>query len=498
MRETENESSPFAFIILYNEKKNKFNNSIDYFLKIDNLKELDNDLNYILKNNIWNYFEDINYFYKDEYKRVFNFEGKVIKYIVLNNGNVKQIEEIYNYFKENIEINQNEMNAIKFDKFYSFLICLYNIKEFYNKLKEKYNDENKQIIKLLIDFILSKKCDDKIKEYFPASIESNDYKFIIKDFFEKINSELSNENKDDLIINQNFQINQYDEIKAKNHFIECNKNKSIINQLFFITMEKIILCKECQKTTFYFYYSNFFLIDLDNEENEVLLKDKIFKSQSIQIKEKCNNFICAGKMTDSIKKEKIFDYPEILIVLIEGKRFKNFKLENNIYILCNNGQDILYYLISFIESDTNIVYIEENSRWYKYIGIDNIIETPDYNQRYPIILFYKLTDKKYINENEIYQTQIRSQNLNINHWNMNNNIFNNNIINSFNLNHNNNMNSNNKIIINNNLNNMLNMNNMNQNNMFNQNYMNINNNLNNINFQNNILIIIQKEILIIV
>ena len=78
MRETENESSPFAFIILYNEKKNKFNNSIDYFLKIDNLKELDNDLNYILKNNIWNYFEDINYFYKDEYKRVFNFEGKVI------------------------------------------------------------------------------------------------------------------------------------------------------------------------------------------------------------------------------------------------------------------------------------------------------------------------------------------------------------------------------------------------------------------------------------
>jgi hypothetical protein len=145
MRETENESSPFAFIILYNEKKNKFNNSIDYFLKIDNLKELDNDLNYILKNNIWNYFEDINYFYKDEYKRVFNFEGKVIKYIVLNNGNVKQIEEIYNYFKENIEINQNEMNAIKFDKFYSFLICLYNIKEFYNKLKEKYNDENKQI-----------------------------------------------------------------------------------------------------------------------------------------------------------------------------------------------------------------------------------------------------------------------------------------------------------------------------------------------------------------
>jgi hypothetical protein len=53
-------------------------------------------------------------------------------------------------------------------------------------LKEKYNDENKQIIKLLIDFILSKKCDDKIKEYFPASIESNDYKFLLKIFLKKL------------------------------------------------------------------------------------------------------------------------------------------------------------------------------------------------------------------------------------------------------------------------------------------------------------------------
>jgi hypothetical protein len=94
MRDTENESSPFAYITLFNEKKKKFNNSIDYFLKIDDLEEMDKNLNYILINNIWNYFEDINYFYKDEYKRVINYERKIIKSIVLNNGNVKQIEEI--------------------------------------------------------------------------------------------------------------------------------------------------------------------------------------------------------------------------------------------------------------------------------------------------------------------------------------------------------------------------------------------------------------------
>ena len=54
-------------------------------------------------------------------------------------------------------------------------------------------------MKILFDFILSKKYDDKIKEYFLESIKSNDYKFIINDIFDKINSELSNENKNGFV-----------------------------------------------------------------------------------------------------------------------------------------------------------------------------------------------------------------------------------------------------------------------------------------------------------
>ena len=220
MKDPHNEMSSFAYITLYNEKKEKFNNNIDYFLKIDDREELKNHLNYILNNNIWNYFKKINYSYKEECQRFTNNKGKTIGYLVLNNSCLNQIEEIYNYnyMKENININIdinkrmdiNEMHDINIDKIYSFLLCLHNNKEIYNELKIYYKD--KKIIKMIIDFVFSKNV-DKIKEYFLESIKSNDYKIIINDIFEKIDSELSNENKNDFINKQDCQVYQYDEIR---------------------------------------------------------------------------------------------------------------------------------------------------------------------------------------------------------------------------------------------------------------------------------------------
>ena len=264
-----------------------------------------------------------------------------------------------------------------------------------------------------------------------------------------------------------------------------------------------MLCNECKMSIYNFYYSKFFLIDLDKEVKEVLLNDKIFKSEYIQIKQKCS--FCNGKITNSFKKEKILDYPEILIVLLDGKEFKNFKLENNTYILCNNGQDIIYYLISFIETDSNTVYIDEDNKWYKYIENNNKIESTDYKKKNPIVLFYKLTDRKYINkiiidnkddipfenkdnnddndsnnnkDNKIAKnnkTRIRNKSMDFN--NLNKSVINGNILNS---NENNNRN---------NFNIMGNYNNINNNminNSVNNNLMNINNNnMNNNNMSNN-------------
>jgi len=468
---------------------------------------MDKILDDILKNNIWNYFKAINYSYKDIYKIFNNSKGKEIGYLVLNESNLKQIEEIYNYMKENKEIrmDKNETNDLKIDKFYSFLLCLYNIKELYDKLIIYYNGKDKSIIKILFNFVSLKKLDDNIKQYFFESLKSNDYKFIINDIFEKINSELNNQNKNDIINNHYNQAAQYDEIKAKKIFLENNKKTSIINQLFFILKEDIIFCNEYGMNIYNFYYSNFFLIDLDKEEKEILLTDKILSPENIQIKQKFNFY--SGKEIDCNKKIKIVDYPEILIVLLDGNQFNKFILENNIYILCNNNQDILYYLISFIESGTNNVYFEKNNNWYKYID-QNKIESQDYKNKNPIVLFYKLTYRKYINEiindnkNKInkdnnldfqekkkYQTQIFPSNDNINNpriMNKNNN-FN---INNFNFNP---THANNNIIINmdkmkilmngnfnGNMNNISNnkMNNLNNNMIKGNNNINVNNNMN--------------------
>ena len=177
------------------------------------------------------------------------------------------------------------------------------------------------------------------------------------------------------------------------------------------------------------------------------------------------------------------DYPDILIVLLDGKQFKNFKLENNIYILCNNGQDIIYYLISFIETDSNTVYIDEDNKWYKYIE-NNKIESADYKKKNPIVLFYKLTDRKYINK--IINDNKNDINKSRDFKNLNNRIINANIIN-FNENNNRNniniMGNHNNMNNNNIFNNLININNNNMNN----NLMNINNNNMNNNMFNNLI-----------
>lgn len=168
MKDKKDENSPYTYITLYNEKNKKFNNNIDYFLKIDDRKELEKSLNYILKNDIWNYFKAINYSYKDEYTKIVNSKRKEVGYLVLNNSYINQIEEIYNYIQENLNIGMisNEMNDIKIDKFYSFLLCLYNINELYNYFTIYYKDKDKIIIKILINYIISRKTMIKLKNIF--------------------------------------------------------------------------------------------------------------------------------------------------------------------------------------------------------------------------------------------------------------------------------------------------------------------------------------------
>ena len=393
-------------------------------------------------------------------------------------------------------MNNYDLNQIEIDnsKFYSFLFSLFTIEGVEDKLIEYYNDNNNnKIFQLLYDFLLSKSITNKMKEYFIDSIKSNNFKLIIEDIFDKIDSGLSNDNKNDF---ENSQLYIYDEDKSKEKFLKNNKNPSIIKKLFFLSKETITLCKECNLNTYKFNYAKFFLIDLDKEKNNILLSSKILESEEIHSKEKCS--FCTGKLTDCTKREKIFDYPEILIVVLEGKQFNNFKLEYNSEILCNNRLNILYNLVSFIESGTNGVYIQEKNNWYKCTE-NNKKKIGDYWKKNPVVLFYKLTDRKYINqiingkkvdnniknnEFDIKNDFIPKTNVQINknnnkmfqnNVNVNANLYNNNNSNNINNIYNNNFNNTNKI---NKFNNNINFSANNLNNFMNFNQNNMNNNIN--------------------
>lgn len=83
MKEQNKKKYSYVYITLYNEKKKSFNNEIDYFLKIKVQSEMKNTLNYLLVNNVWNFFDKINFKYNDEYKIIKNYKKEEIGIIVV-------------------------------------------------------------------------------------------------------------------------------------------------------------------------------------------------------------------------------------------------------------------------------------------------------------------------------------------------------------------------------------------------------------------------------
>jgi predicted phosphatase len=77
-----NDDNPFRYIILYNEIQDNTGNEIDFFIDIKDKTERNAAVDYILKHNLWDYFDKIKFDYKDEYKRIYNNNGKEIGYAV--------------------------------------------------------------------------------------------------------------------------------------------------------------------------------------------------------------------------------------------------------------------------------------------------------------------------------------------------------------------------------------------------------------------------------
>ena len=262
IRDRNNENSSFACITLYNEKNKKFNNNVDYLLIIDDIKEMNKHLNFILKNNIWNYFKIIKYQYKDEYKIILNTEGKTIGYLILNNENIMQFEPIEN--RNNNFLNKNNVNMNKFNK---------NI----NKIS---TNRTKQILDQSINS-LNEKSKDKInEELFELRKENNNLKKEIKELKEELKNEknknqqlnskieildkfLENKFKENNSINMNNKIinELYEDLKTKEREFknfkskfpfELSENEELMSVIFFSPNQKIhysIICKNTDQST---------------------------------------------------------------------------------------------------------------------------------------------------------------------------------------------------------------------------------------------------------
>ena len=517
----------FVYITLYNEEKEDFSHEIDFFIYIKDNEFMKKTLNLILTTNIWNFFKEIKYNYKEEFKIFKSSRGNKDGYIVRNNS-IENIDEIYRSLKnigvkkpkgENIEHDESEINnslnnikanIIEINKLNSILFCIYQIKEqLFGYLINSNKNKNLQLSKLLISFYeyykTKSKYNNKISEDISNILNlnnNNDYKSIISKILEKLDNEHFTGEKYNF---EDDQVNMYDEKKILKIFEEQHKKISIINKLFFIAKEKIKDCSECSMTSYAFNYIKYILIELDKEVKEIKLENKLLSILEEKREEKC--LMCSGKKTNSKIKEKVVIYPEILIVIIEGKKFKYFSFTNNIYIFKNNNKDILYSLKCFIENDTNEVYFRNKDEWFKYLENNMIENSNDNLQKYPVVLFYKLYDENYnniinydknnnmqidenvknIQNNIIYNNKSNNNNKNINlnihtmNNNQNNNINNNVIINNNNIPQNNNHQN---ITNNINANNIPNINYLNNN----MNGMNINNKyLNNVNANNNMV-----------
>ena len=129
------------------------------------------------------------------------------------------------------------------------------------------------------------------------------------------------------------------------------------------------------------------MIDLDNENDGILLKNKLFKKQQINKNDECK--FCSKKNNKKVD-ESFIDFPKTLIVYLKGTKINNFSLnKSNNFPNCII-KNVAYSLAAFIELNTNLVHFKIKNNWYNYTENSNF-ETTNIEDKKPIILIYKLS-----------------------------------------------------------------------------------------------------------
>ena len=351
------------FIYLFNNQHElHYNKEIDFILAYNNKQELDIYIKDIIKNKFENYLKfnnislnsgDIQSIKNSKNQLIVNIIPKnylntlattmkrLIKEDILPNLNAKTHTQ-----SSNLKLNDNlELKAI--------LLCLYQFKDLiYNELKNISYDSKYKITQLLINFFENFEkiniIDKNLNDEFKNSLKSKDYKIIIKDILDKLDSELTQKKKTKTVED----IKQYTEKEAKEIFDKEHKNPSIIEKLFYIKLQKKTICPS-KEINFKYYYSECLVINLDNENKNVLLSDKLINTDKKNEMIKC---YCKIEKSMHSVENRIVDFPKILVVIIEGNKIANFSLKNQYNIYIDKENNKLYILRCFIERNTNFVY----------------------------------------------------------------------------------------------------------------------------------------------
>ena len=390
----------------------QYNNDINFILIYKDTQESTCELYKILQKGFLSYLDENKIKQDGKSHDIFNSKGEIIGNII----HYTELQYTYTYkllneknvFKSNNlknEIKNFEMNQI----LHSIMLCLFQTKLLVNELNNDKNRSTNKMVQLFVDYFqnIQKDCSKvnfKLNSQINPSMTGT-YKDIISEMFSKLDKELAISKMKDTY--KQGQINQFSETISKNKINEEIKNSSIIKKIFYTTFEIKVICN-CGISNYSYESIMFLYINLDKENKNVLISDKMLnykKNKNI----KCN--FCGGKI-DNKNEIKIYIYPRILIVILEGENYNNFSLKNQKKIKINNR---LYQLYCLCEKNKNTFYFKHNGEWYvntekinckKIIGIETIK---------PVILFYQFYSHIENDRNNINQNINNYPNNNISH-----------------------------------------------------------------------------------
>ena len=191
LRDFQKDVTRSMYIMIYEERKGNINNNIDFILRFKDYNELQNACKFILEKNVWTFLKTIDFSEEKDENEIISNDGKKNGFII-RNGEIKRKNEIKLMQKIRLEDNKETKNKIS--KFESILKCLYLSNIFIQELSKFSLDNKNTITEEFIENFLNFKS-DKIKSIFSKSIKIDI--FIFYEIFEKLDSELSNENENE-------------------------------------------------------------------------------------------------------------------------------------------------------------------------------------------------------------------------------------------------------------------------------------------------------------